>query len=117
MVRRVAGDMSASEQAALSRMHDDAPMPGPRPAAGNHAYPTVVKFEIERITSADLGRFGQHPRDTVANHDVTAGEQAFVAFRVGGEPSGEIVERVVVSVDKTGHCGAQPRLELGSAGA
>ena len=97
----------------------DARAPGPRPwpAAGNHADPAVVKFEIERITSADLRRFGQHPRDTVADHDVAAGEQAFVAFRVGGEPSGEIVERIVVSVDEARHRGTQPRLELGGAGA
>ena len=106
-----------SEQAALSRMDARASRPGPRSAAGNHADPAVVKFEIERIAGADLRRFSQHPRDTVADHDVTAGEQAFVAFRMGGEPSGEIVEQVVVSVDKTGHRGAQPRLELGSAGA
>ena len=106
-----------SKQTALPRMNAGAPGPGPRPAAGDHADPAVVKFEIERIASADLGSFGQHPRDTVADHDVAAREQAFVTLRVGGEPSGEIVERVMVSVDEARHRGAQPRRELGGAGA
>ena len=94
-----------------------APGPGPGSATGNHADPAVVKFEIERVTGADLRRFRQNAGDTVADHDIAAGEQAFVAFRVGREPSGEIVEHVVVSVDKTRHPGTQPRLELGGAGA
>src|SRR5437764_15482343 len=103
MAHRVAGDMSVSEQAALPRMHARAPGPRPRSAAGNHADPAVMKFEIERITGADFRCPGEDPRDTVADHDIAAGEQAFVAFRVGGEPSGEIVERVVVSIDEARH--------------
>jgi len=117
MAHRVAGDMSVSEQAALPRMHARAPGPRPRSAAGNHADPAIVKFEIERITGADLRRPGEDPRDTVADHDIAAREQTFVAFRMGGEPAGEIVERVEVLVDEAGHRGAQPRLELGGAGA
>src|SRR5438105_2922335 len=93
-----------------------APGPGPGSATGNHADPAVVKFEIERITGADLRRFGQHPRDTVADHDVTAREQAFVTFRVGGEPSGETIERVMVSVDEARHSGAEALLHLGKPG-
>jgi hypothetical protein len=60
------------------------PCPGAVPVrrARGHADPAVVKFEIERITGADLCRFGQHPRDTIADHDVAAREQAFVTFRV-----------------------------------
>ena len=117
MAHRVAGDMSVSEQAALPRMHARAPGPRPWSAAGNHSDPAIVKFEIERITGADLRRPGEDPRDTVADHDIAAREQTFVAFRVGREPSGEIVEHVVVSVDKARHPGTQSRLELGGAGA
>jgi len=36
---------------------------------------------------------------------------------MGGEPSGEIVERVVASVDKAQHCGTEPRLDFANAGA
>src|SRR4051812_46228002 len=102
--------MSTSEQAALPRMNTRAPRPGARPAAGHHADPAVVKFEIERIIGADLRRSGQNPRDTAADHDVAAREQAFVPFRVGGEPSGEIIERVMVPVDETRHRGAETLL-------
>ena len=49
-----------------------APGPGPRSAAGNHADPAVVKFEIQRIAGADLRGSGQNPRDTVAHHNVAA---------------------------------------------
>jgi hypothetical protein len=98
-------------------MNAGAPRPGPRPAAGNRADPAVVKFEIEWIAGADFRRFGQNPRNTVADHDVAPREQAFVTFRVGGEPSAEIVERVMASVDKARHRIAQPGLELGGAGA
>src|SRR5438067_13286189 len=98
MAHRVAGDMSVSEQAALPRMHARAPGPRPWSAAGNHSDPPIVKFEIERITGADLRRPGGDPRATVADHDIAARDQTFVAFRMGGEPAGGIAERVVVWV-------------------
>src|SRR5437879_604679 len=98
-------------------MHYHASRPGPRSAASAPADPAVVKFEIERITGAELRRVGLRPADTGADDDVTAREVAFVSFRVGGEPSGEIVERVVVSVDEARHRCAQPRRELCGASA
>jgi hypothetical protein len=98
-------------------MHAHAPGPGPRSAAGNHADPAVVKFEIEWIAGADFRDSGQHSRNTVADHDIAAGKQAFVAFRMGGEPSGEIIEGVMISIDEAPHRCAQSRLELGGAGA
>ena len=59
------------------------------------------------------GGLGNDPRDAVANHDIAAREQAFVAFRMGGEPSREIVERVAAAADEAGHLGAQPRIDFG----
>jgi len=36
---------------------------------------------------------------------------------MGGEPPGEIVERLVVPADQAGRRGAKPRLDLGDTGA
>ena len=76
-----------------------------------------MKFEIQRITGADLRGPSQNPRDPVAHHDVAAGEQTLVALRVSGQSAGEIIQRMPTSIDKTRHRGAQSRLELGGAGA
>src|SRR5690242_8054693 len=98
--------MSVSEQAALPRSGCDAPGSRSRPAAGHDTDPAVVKLEIEGVAGADLRRPRQDPRNTIADHDVAACEQAFVAFRMGREPSGEIIERAMASVDEAHHRGA-----------
>src|SRR5580704_19477221 len=111
------GVVSVSEQAALPRMDARAPGPRPRSAARDHAHSAVVKFKIERVPGADFRGFGQHPRNTIADHDIATGEQALVALRVAREPPGKTVEQAMVPVDKPLHRVAQPRLELGGAGA
>ena len=76
-----------------------------------------MKFEIERRAGADRRGLGDDPRNSVADHDIAPREQAFVAFRMSCEPSGEIVERVVVSIDEPSHRGAKARLDLGDSSA
>jgi hypothetical protein len=39
-----------------------------------------MKFEVERITGADVYGTSQNPRDAVTHHYIAAGEQTLVAF-------------------------------------
>src|SRR5262249_19504030 len=98
-------------------MHNSPPGARPRLAAGRNSDPAVVKLEVERRAGGDILRFGDYPRDSVADHDITAGEQAFVALGMGSEPPRKTVEHVVAPVDETAHCGTEPRLNLGDASA
>jgi len=98
-------------------MYDGASGPGTRLAAGDDTDPAVMEFEVERGAGVDCRRCRDDPRDGVADDDITAGEQAFVALRMGRKTPGEIVERVVAAVEKSRHCIAQPRLDIGDAGA
>jgi hypothetical protein len=76
-----------------------------------------MEFEIERRACVDRRGLRNDPRNSVADYDIPSGEQAFVAFRMGCQPSGEIVERVVVSIDKPSHGGAKARLDLADSSA
>src|SRR5262249_7820358 len=101
----------------LPRIYDGASGPGTRLAAGDDTDPAVMEFEVERGTGIDCRRCRDDPRDRVADHDIAAGKQTFVALRVGREPPGEIVERVVVAVEKSRHRVTQPRFDICDASA
>ena len=96
-------------------MRNSPPSARPRLAAGRDPDPTVVKLEVERGASGDILRFGDYPRDSVADHDITACEQAFVALGMGSEPARKTVEHVMASIDEAAQCGTEPRLDLGNA--
>src|SRR5262249_5442708 len=107
----------ALKQAALARIAGGPAHPGTCLAAGDDTDPAVMEFEVERGTGVDCRGGRDDPRGGVADHDVAAGEQTFVALRVGREPPGEIVERVVVAVEKSRHRVTQPRFDICDASA
>lgn len=76
-----------------------------------------MEFEIKRRAGADRRGLGNNPRNSVADHDIAPSEQTFVAFRMSCQPSGEIVERMMASIDKPPHGGAKARLNLGDSSA
>lgn len=75
-----------------------------------------MEFEVQRRPGADPGRPGDDARHGVANDNIAASEQTFVAFRMGGKPPGETVQGVMGSVDKARHRSSKPRLDLGNPG-
>jgi hypothetical protein len=101
----------------LAGVHSWSPSARPWLAAGDNANPAVMELEIERRAGSNSRRFGDDPGDGVADDNIAAGEQAFVAFGMGREPPGEIVERVVVAVEKSRHRVTQPRFDICDASA
>ena len=75
----------------------------PRFAAGNHTDPAVVEFEIERGAGVDFLRCRDDAGDSVAHHDIAARQKAFVAFRMGGEPSGKIIDTLMTAPQEGYH--------------
>ena len=98
-------------------MDDEPAGARPRFATSDDPDPAVVKFEIERRAGGDRLRCSDDARDRVTDHDIAARQQALMAFRMGGEPAGEVVDRVMTAADEAGHRGKQPRLGFGQAGA
>src|SRR5207253_1681707 len=95
------------EQAALFRGRAQPTPWSARRDTGHGPHPAVVEFEVERRARAYHGGFGHNFGGGIANHDIAARQEAFVALCVGGEPAGEIVDRVAAAADKASHCTAE----------
>src|SRR5262245_35601442 len=89
--------------------------PRPRLAAGGGPNPAGVGFEIERGARGDCLRCCDDPGDRVAHHDIATRQEALVAFRMGSEPAGEIVDLVVAAADEAGYRAMQARLGFSEA--